>query len=273
LLLLLLLLLLLVVVIAADDAWFAEMATSLSKQLRRLSPADCLAAVEAYSTWCTARQQQQQQQQQDEEGAVPAAVHSLAAGLLVQMSTAVHSYTALQLCTAVSSIAVQMGFKPDASRVQDAAATQGLRTLLDELSHGQVLADVPLRQVLALLQGVDRMQVQVDHAFTAAVQRDALQPRLKQLKPQQFADVALSFVGLRVQLDKEVLDGFWQEVEEQVDQLTGRRLTNPFIMRCWQLTHPFIRCCWTMQRLGCVQAGKCFSVCQGYHGWHSGIFS
>jgi hypothetical protein len=215
------LLLLLLSLFAADDAWLAEMATSLSKQLRRLSPTECLAAVDAFSTWCTTRQQQQQA----DVNTAAAAVHGLAAGLLVQMSTAVHNYSALQLCTALSSIALQLGFNPKPSRVQDAAAIQGLKTLLDQLSHGQVLADVPLRQVLVLLRGVDRMEVHVDHAFTAAVQRDALQPRLKQLTPLQFADVAQSFVGLRVQVDKELLDGFWQEVDERVDQLTGRQLT------------------------------------------------
>lgn len=194
------------------------MATCLSKQLRRLSAADCIATVDAYSTWCTARQQQQQVEGQS----VESAVHSLAAGLLVQMSAVPQQYSALQLCSTISSIALHMQYKPTPNRVQDAAALKGLKTLLHELSHAQVLAAVPTGQVLALLQGLNRMQVQPEHGFTAAAQRDALLPRFRELKPRQFADVAQAFAGLRVQMDKELVDGFWQEVADNLDKLTGR---------------------------------------------------
>jgi hypothetical protein len=206
------------------------MATCLTKQLRRLSAGDCLAAVDAYAAWCTLQQQQQQQlqgqqeqqQQQQEQQQLDAAVHSLAAGLLTQMSVVPQQYTALQLCSAISSVALRVGFTPDpASRASDAAALQGLKTLLLELSHAQVLADVPVGRVLALLQGLNRMRVTPEHGFTAAVQRDSLLPRLRELKPRQFADLAQAFAGLRVQLEKEVLDGFWREIADQFDKLTG----------------------------------------------------
>jgi hypothetical protein len=65
------------------------------------------------------------------------------------------------------------------------------------------------------------LQVQLEHGFAAAVQRDALLPRLKDVKPQQFADVAQAFAGVKVQMDKEVLDGFWQETCDKLDKLTG----------------------------------------------------
>lgn len=210
--------------VIADDGWLTEMATCLSKQLRRLSAGDCLAAVDAYAAWCTARQQQQQEEQQQEEQQqqeLAAAVHGLAAGLLTQMSSAAQQYSALQLCSAISSIALRLRFSPDRARAADTAALQGLNTLLQELSHAQVLANVPVRQVLALLQGLDRMRVTLEHGFTAAVQRDSLLPRLRELKPQQFAEVAQAFAGLRVQLEKEVLDGFWQETADRMDKLTG----------------------------------------------------
>lgn len=216
-------------VAVADDAWLTEMATGLSRQTRRLGPADCISAVDAFSQWCTTRHHQQQQQQalsqgaSEPEGPTAAAVHGLAAGLLTRMSAAAHQYSALQLCTCISSIAVQMGYRPFSTSAQaaDAAALQGLKTLLQELSHAQVLADVPTRQVLALLQGLNRMQVQPEPGFTAAVQRDALQPRIKQLQPQQFALVARALAGLTLQMDRELLDGFWQEVSDDLTQLTG----------------------------------------------------
>jgi hypothetical protein len=201
------------------------MATCLSKQLRRLGPADCLAVADAYSTWCIVRQQQQQQQhqqhQQEDEESLATSTDTLAAGLLVQMSANPQQYSALQLCTAISSIAVQMQYTPIPSRVQDAAALQALKTLLQELSHAQVLAAVPTRQVLALLQGLNCMQVQPEHGFMAAVQRDALLPRLRELKPRQFAEVTQGFAGLGVQMEKEVLDGFWQEAFDSMDNLEG----------------------------------------------------
>lgn len=142
----------------ADDAWLTEMATCLSKQLRRLPPADCLATVQAYSTWCSARQQQPQHDS-DSNSAVAPAVHGLAAGLLVQMSAAADKYSALQLSTAISSIALQFGFRPDPATVQDAAAVEGLTNLLQQLSHAQGLAEVPTRQVVGLVQGLSHMQV------------------------------------------------------------------------------------------------------------------
>jgi hypothetical protein len=137
------------------------------------------------------------------------------------MSANPQQYSALQLCTAISSIAVQMQYTPIPSRVQDAAALQALKTLLQELSHAQVLAAVPTRQVSALLQGLNCMQVQPEHGFMAAVQRDALLPRLRELKPRQFAEVAQGFAGLGVQMEKEVLDGFWQEAFDSMDNLEG----------------------------------------------------
>jgi hypothetical protein len=144
----------------ADDAWLTEMATCLSKQLRRLPPADCLATVQAYSTWCSARQQQpQHDSDSNSNSAVAPAVHGLAAGLLVQMSAAAPKYSALQLSTAISSIALQLGFRPDPATAQDAAAVEGLTNLLQQLLHAQGLAEVPTRQVVGLVQGLSHMQV------------------------------------------------------------------------------------------------------------------
>lgn len=65
----------------------------------------------------------------------------------------------------------------------------------------------------------------MEHGFTAAVQRDALLPCLKDVKPQQFADVAQAVAGVKVQMDKEVLDGFWQETSDKLDKLTGGQCT------------------------------------------------
>lgn len=219
----------------ADDAWLTEMAAALNRLLRRVAPGDCLAVVDAFSRWSTAYQQQQQQSSTPPAGqqgnSVAAAVHKLAAGLLVQLSTSAQQYSALQISLAVSSIALQIGYKPSTAQAADAAALQGLKTLLQELSHAQVLADVPIRQVLALLQGLDRMQVQLEQGFVAAVQRDALQPRLKELKPQQFAEAAQALAGLRVQMDKEVLDGYWQEVSDDLGRLSG----NLYMQLAWKL--------------------------------------
>lgn len=218
----------------ADDTWLTEMAAALNRLLRRVAPSDCLAVVDAFSRWSTACQQQQQSStsRAGQQGTpVAAAVHKLAAGLLVQLATAAQQYSALQISLAVSSIALQMGYKPSTAQAADAAALQGLKTLLQELSHAQVLAQVPIRQVLALLQGLDRMQVQLEQGFVAAVQRDALQPRLRELKPQQFAEAAQALAGLRVQMDKEVLDGYWQEVSDNLGRLTGKL----YLERAWKL--------------------------------------
>jgi hypothetical protein len=241
-----------------DTAWMQELAAALTQKMHLLAPGDCLAVVDAFGGWCSTRVlQQQQPQDAQEDEQLTADLQQLSAGLLLQLSRSPSSYSALQLCSAISSIALQLGFSVAAARAAaapgagttqpqqlllqrqkqrastaTAAAVQALPTLLQSLSHGQVLGAVPLPHVLALLRCLQAMQggasgfggqQLAESSFLAAAQRDGLQPRLRELKPHQFAELARSLAGLGLHMERELLDGYWQHLaeHEQLAALDG----------------------------------------------------
>lgn len=196
----------------AGPEWLSEMAAALSRQLRQLSASDSLAVVEAFSSWYagSAAPEQQQQQQRDPQ------LQRLLVGLLVQTAAASASFKPHQLTHILATLGLQMGF-----RAAEPSHESAVLQLLSELSQEQNLAALNTRQLVQLLQALQALGVTPGEGFVAAVQREAVKPRLTQLKALEFADLAQALAGLGVLMEYEVLDGYWTELERSLQKLTG----------------------------------------------------
>lgn len=194
----------------AEEEWRSELAAALYRQLRQLTAADSLTVLEAFSSWCSSKEQQQQPQVVDVQ------LQRLLGGLLVQTAAASATFSAQQVVHVLATLGLKMRF-----RAVEPAHESAITQLLGELSHAHNLTVLNNKQLVQLLQALNALRVAPAEGFMAAVQRDGVKPRVVGLKPQEFADLAQALAGLGVQMEYDVMDGYWTDLEGRLRQLTG----------------------------------------------------